>query len=297
MDKFDKNNKKTGGDITKIHKSYLTNNECLFERDICTPNNELNYFIDFLKEMKINIDFSNKQNVIENIKNILHVKKESEIWENNTFKNFVGKEKANYVVKNIFKPIGPSDSYDLLDNFNIDNALKQWCEHSIELFKRKFYHIPYQMIDFDKVKSELSKINIMKLISNGYDCFGVVLNTDVSTGGGKHWFALFSDFKHNGTDKDPYTLEYFNSSGNKPMTEVDIFLERTRYELLKNHGKYLDIIRSAPKRLQHDDNSCGIWSIMYIYSRLKGHPYDWFYKVDANDKDMFLLRSHFFRKK
>jgi len=234
--------------------------------------------------------------VVEVLKKELGVFSESNIWENERFKNYAGINDSTYVLNNYFKPEGPYNSTALLNNFNIDATLKQWKDHSDTLFKCKFYHVPFQMIDFAKTKTELATLDIYNVIKSGYNCLGVVLNTDVNTGRGKHWFCLFCDFKHSGSIDDPYTLEYFNSSGNPPMSEVEIWLQTNKHNMKKTYDKNCSIVRSASRRLQHSQTECGVWSLMYIKSRLENRGVNWFYKVRADDRDMILLRKHLFRK-
>lgn len=283
-----------GGYIPQIDKKP---SECLFEnRKICSSHNEIKYMKDFLAELNIDTENLSDIKVIDLLAENLEVKTEAEIWENKKFKEFVGLNKANNILKNIFKPKGPSNSVALLNNFNIDESLNQWSVNSEKLFGKKFYHIPFQMIDFMKVGSQLSKLNINELIKNEYDCFGVVLNTDVSTGGGKHWFCIYGDLRHKGTSEDPYVLEYFNSSGFPPMEQVIIWMNKVVHDLMKNYKKKCVIHKSANTRLQYSMTECGIWSLMYIKSRLEDHPSDWFYHVNASDHDMIMLRKHLFRK-
>jgi hypothetical protein len=293
----DKINTKIGGYIPESRKEP---NECLFEnRKICSSPNEINIMKGYLKELDLGTSDISDRKVIEILKEELGVSSESAIWENKQFKEFVGEFKANSILKNNFKPIGPADSTALLDNFNIDDSLSQWSKNGQALFGRNFYHISYQMIDFEKVGSKLSKTRLKDIIDNKYDCFGVVLNTDTSEPDhrGKHWFCLFGDFKHAGTKEDPYTLEYFNSSGNPPMTEVDVWMQKAVHDLLKDTKKVCVIVRATNQQLQYSRSECGVFSLMYIYSRLKGHPIDWFNIVKADDVDMIEMRKHFFRKK
>lgn len=286
--------KKLGGHLDDLDKDP---SECIFEKKICTSSNDIKIIKHFLIDEKQieQLDLSDKE-IIEKAKKYLNVDSEAGIWENHKFKHFAGINKSTHIVKNIFKPKGPANSTALLDNFNIDETLSQWSKHSKELFGKKYYHIPFQMIDFDKTGTELSRFSIMELLESEYDCFGVVLNTDISSGRGKHWFCLYGDLNHNGTKEDPYTLEYFNSSGNPPMIQVDIFLKRTVYDLLKETGQYCEIIRSAHKRLQYSQTECGVWSLMYIKSRLDGHPYDYFYKRKTSDAEITEMRKRIFRQ-
>jgi Ulp1 protease family, C-terminal catalytic domain len=228
----------------------------------------------------------------------LDVKKESQLYIHPRVQDFLGGGRvARKTLEDYFKAEGPADSTALLDNFNIDETLDKWAKHSEDIFKgNKFYHIPFQMIDFSRHNTELANLDIPKLIKEGYKSFGVVLNTDVSSGGGKHWFAIYGDLDHKGTDKDPLIIEYFNSSGNSPMREVADWLEAMQHTLLKNYSLEVEIVRSANRRLQNSMTECGVWSLMYLLSRLKNHPSDWFYKTNANDADMIDLRAFLFRK-
>src|SRR5579883_596624 len=216
----------SGGNIQEANTEA---SECTFvNRKICSSPNEINLMKEFIKnnlQIKIPADISNIE-VVELLKKELNVDSEAKIWEHQQFKESIGESKAQLVLKKYFNPVGPSDSIALLDNFNIDDKLEQWSINGMALFQKKFYHIPFQMIDFEKQGTELSRVHLMDLIEKKYDCFGVVLNTDITAPGhgGKHWFCLYGDLKHQGTESDPYTIEYFNSSGNPPMREVDIWM-------------------------------------------------------------------------
>lgn len=289
----------TGGAIPEAN---IEPSICAIEtKKICSSPNELTHMKNFMAEIfpNFNVDKMSDNQVIRELIKYLRVNSEAEIWEHKEFKEFVGENKAMQVLRRIFKPAGPSDSTALLDNWNIDNTLHLWSLHAKVLFHKKFKHIPFQMIDFATIKQNdvsLADEHLWKTLQEGYDCFGVVLNTDISSGGGKHWFCIYGDFQHAGTRDDPYTLEYFNSSGNPPVQEVSVWMEDEIHQLLRDYKKHCDIIRSANKRLQYSNTECGVWSLMYIKSRLQGHPPNWFYTVKADDQDMIDLRKHLFRK-
>jgi hypothetical protein len=282
----------------------LTENECALPGTTAVTGtclapsdkvvHHLRGFLESIPQGRSYTNMSMKHMVLA-LEEILNVPSEAAIWEHPRFRKFVGEQLADEVLASRYKPSGPAHSTALLDNFNIDNSLKQWSKHSGKLFGKKFYHMPFQMIDFRKTGSELSYIDLGELVRKGYDSFGVVLNTDVSTGRGKHWFCIYGDFAHRGTREDPYQLEYFNSSGNVPMDEVAIWLEETCHNFLKYHGKHCEIVRSVPRRLQNSNTECGMWSLLYIRSRLEGKPANWFYVSRTNDADMIEYRSRIFR--
>ena len=225
----------------------------------------------------------------------LKVDTEEKIYTHPSFKQTVGGTKSYEILKKRFKILGPYDTDALLDNFNIDNVLDQWMNIGCEQFNNKFYHIPFKMIDFKFTGPELYHLDIVELIAEGYDSFGVVLNTDVSTGGGKHWFCIYGDLKHKGTEDDPYIVEYFNSSANPPPYEVSEWLNKMKIDTYKNHRKYLDYIYSSHKRLQHSRTECGVWSLVYILNRLENKPPTWLNDKNINDVDMYNYRKFLFR--
>jgi len=129
------------------------------------------------------------------------------------------------------KPPGPFDSKEWFSNVNIDSILEQLED----LFKDKhFLHIYFHMRDFKDFNSDpdekknLNKIVFSEYYKKGIRCFGVVFNTDVSSGSGEHWFAIFGDFT-----KMPFTIEHFNSSGDKPLPEICDLMCKIKHEMIK----------------------------------------------------------------
>lgn len=252
---------------------------------------------DFLRHSGVNMPANTTAaELVRTAKQTLQVPSEADIWEHERVKSYVGRGTSQEILSKRYKPKGPAFSTALLDNFVIDDTLHQWMENS-GVFNRKFYHVKFQMIDFQSQGTELSRLEIGDLVKQGYDCFGVILNTDISSGRGKHWFCLFGDMSTAGTREDPYTLEYFNSSGNPPVSEVSVWMESAVHKLLREHGKHCEIVRSASRRLQHSKTECGMWSLLYIRSRLEGKPYNFFYIASADDADMIRYRSLVFRPK
>ncbi len=252
---------------------------------------------DFLKEKDplYGARMSNKE-MLTRLKKVLNVETESAILEHPDFKSYVGSGVARKVLDSKFKIEGPWDD-TLMDNFKIDYTLDGFASKEFEkLTGKKFYHIPFQMIDFAKVGSELSRVSVPNIIGAGYNAFGVVLNTDVSTGGGKHWFCLYGDLDHKGTEQDPYVIEYFNSSGNAPHTDVTFWMENACKDIMQTLEKHAVTLKAAQRQLQTSRTECGVWSIMYIKSRLEGHPPDWFFKNRTTDADILGFRKYLFRK-
>lgn len=203
---------------------------------------------------------------------------------------------SSLVAERVFKPEGTINATDWLSNTNIDQVLTQYEDLSRFLSNLgKYEHLNYHMIDFmnppPKYKYPLTGTTVYDLIlAKGYDCFGTVLNTDKSSGGGQHWFAMFGDFR----DPKKYTLEIYNCAGG-PMDinlqgwmhqQAAIIKQKTGIECSVENVT-LDVVH------QRDTYSCGIYSIFYIIKRLEKHPYTEFKKVGSVNDQMI----HEFRKK
>ena len=225
---------------------------------------------------------------------------------------------------NNVKPPGPFDSKEWFSNINIDSVLEQFEE----LFKDKnFLHIYFHMRDFKNTnndpeqKKNLNKIKFSECYKKGVRCFGVVFNTDYSTGNGEHWFALFGDFS-----KKPFTIEHFNSSGDGPLPEVCELMCNIKHDMMQylfnyniesksenDCNKYSDgddaneLICNKKYKTnkvkcmnvttiinQKDNHSCGSYSLFYILCRLCGISYKVFEKKEIGDKLMHEFRRNIF---
>lgn len=267
---------------------------CVLGTKVCARHNELLHMRRLLgKEVASD---ATPEVVVAATMRLLDVANEAAIWQHPKMVAVVGAAPAAAIIKSTFKPEGPAGSVALLNNFNIDTTLRLWAENGEKMFGKKFVAIPFQMIDFAEVGSELADVEIVaKMKAGGADAFGVVLNTDVSSGRGKHWFCLYGDLAHAGTAADPIVIEYFNSSGFPPALQVVAWIEKVIMTLESRHKLVAVRHDSVPKQLQKSHTECGVWSLMYIRARLDGHPPGWFYSEGTTDADITRMRALFFR--
>lgn len=118
------------------------------------------------------------------------------------------------------KPEGPRNNNKWYSNFNIDDYFA-----TIEAAHPNYKHVEFATIDFATIGHELGNISITDLIKENKTCFGCVINTDTSAGRGKHWFCVFMNADH---ANKKYTVEFFNSSGNKPVIQVHEWLNKQK---------------------------------------------------------------------
>lgn len=211
----------------------------------------------------------------------------------------------------VLKPPGPRHTTALLSNFDIDGVLEHWAAECTD-----FHNCPFAMMDFltadsycqlrhvrghDLLAGRLEQTvfdetaaGLRRTVRRPNRTLGCVLNTDVSTGPGKHWVCVFVDCRGDGA----WTIEYFNSSGNPPPSPVVQWAARVAGEL--------DAARDDPKkpparleavsdvRHQKSNTECGVYSLYYIRSRLDGRPSSDFANWVVPDDAMVEFRRHLF---
>jgi hypothetical protein len=184
-------------------------------------------------------------------------------WSDTYNKQIVNCWPRNYRIKQFaeeFKVSGPANSNDWLSNVHIDETLTQ-----LSIANPGFIHIPYQMRDFQKQRTELAIFDFAKAYKSGMKTFGCVLNTDSSRGPGEHWYCLFGDFT-----SEPIRIEYFNSTGDYPQSEVHDWLTKLQYRLQDELKKKVEIITVMSRGVQQNSDDCGVYCLYYIWSRLGG---------------------------
>ena len=270
--------------------------ECIIkENDICSNKEIINKLIEFYKKI---IEKNKKVASSQNIKNImiglykiLGCSSESCVIVHPQFKNFV--KNNGLILNNLkenFMPDGPSHSKEWLSNKNIDEVLEIY-KKMLNLNASNFLHINCQLRDFEKYNTGLSKINWYQKINSGIKFFCVVINTDYTGGSGIHWFCIFGDFKK----KNNYTLEYFNSSGDPPLPEINKWLYKIKNIISKKMSTFINVVYVNKFNHQTDNSSCGVYCLYYIWCRINNIPYEYFQKFRVPDELMYEFRKYLFR--
>lgn len=244
--------------------------------------------------------------------------------------DFIGKEVSPAAVNRMhaetyarFKPSGPRNSTELLSNFDIDGVLQRWAGE--DKFGA-FFNCPFAMMDFEREEYLFDQVHMpevlfgrvsQKIIPAGTarpttvrrkcDMFACVLNTDVSTGAGKHWVCVTVDMRGEPTEASPWTVEYFNSAGNPPPRAATRWLAKTADSLidhlsskLKDSGDARSVSRLirtvAVTSVTHQKSrtECGLYTLFYIRSRLEGNPISMFTRQRVHDREMTEFRRHVF---
>lgn len=125
-------------------------------------------------------------------------------------------------------------------------------------------------IDFDKrsktgtcLVSSLCSMDIKGLYKKGYTQIGIVFNTDVSTGPGQHWIALFCDIR---PDLEFPRITYFDSYAHTPEKEIKVLMKRWKdsWDSTKIHSKPM-IMTFNKTQHQYEDSECGMYCLYFHY--------------------------------
>jgi len=152
-------------------------------------------------------------------------------------------------------------------------------EHNYEKLFKGYKFLGCVSIDFD-LRSETGKcivdalcsIKLHDLYRKGYTQMGIVINTDVHTGPGEHWVALFCDIS---PELENPRVTYFDSYARHPEKEIKTLMRRWRDEWLKVgiHSKPMETDYNTTRH-QFKDSECGMYCIYFHYCCLNNIPMD-----------------------
>ncbi|MDE2097446.1 MAG: hypothetical protein KGL39_09395 [Patescibacteria group bacterium] len=220
----------------------------------------------------------------------------------------LAKGKIAAEIERSFKTAGPRNSTELLNNFQIDATLQRWARVYPE-----FFPYPFAMMDFDRNGDAFGRLDIGDILDGkvphsigpGFapvrrpaKCAGCVVNTDVSTGPGKHWVAVFVDCRPVRDAPELWTVEYFNSAGRPPPKPMIAWMERTKERLERYRGNSnVETVAVTSISHQQSQTECGVYSCFFLRARLDGVPYSFFQdpKNIISDVEMTKFRHYLFR--
>jgi hypothetical protein len=221
-------------------------------------------------------------------------------------KDVISPERLDIELETRFKTEGPRLTTDLLNNYNLDETLQRWA-----VTFKGFYPCPFAMMDFSTNGDLFGTISmadclygkqsayfgkVLGDITTTFDTLGCVVNTDTSSGKGKHWVAVFVDCR----DSKKWTIEYFNSAGRPPTKEITKWMAKQKHILedyIEENKLNIDVETIAVTDLEHQDSKteCGMYALFYIRSRLEGKSYELFFRHLVPDSEMYEFRRHVFR--
>jgi len=166
-------------------------------------------------------------------------------------------------------------------------------------YKRLFSNYEYVgtfPMDFGKksdmgtcLVSALCSMDIRKLASKGKTQIGIVFNTDVSTGPGQHWVAVFCDLR---PELEYPRMTYFDSYAQSPEKEIQTLMSRWKQEwdASGRHSKPMELTYNKTKH-QRKNTECGMYCVYFHYCCLMEIPME----KRISDEVMEAIRGVLFR--
>lgn len=220
------------------------------------------------------------------------------------FKKLSDLNKTKQLHDYTFKPVGPKNSHEWLNTYNINDIFKQY-----EIVYPDFKFMGAQPRDFDKLPSTgIPSMDFEKLLKQGIYRIGFIFNLDTHNQSGSHWVAMFTDLMKK-------QIYYIDSVGEAPMQEftdlmnrIKTFLEstepsnfcdymKTEVAECKKPIKHKIDMRYNKKQHQKGNSECGVYSISFILRLLDGETFDEITKQRVSDEEIQLCRKAYFRKK
>ncbi len=238
--------------------------------------------------------------VVKDVKNKTGCNTEICILRNKKVIEKIGDDVITEEISKNFKLSGPVD-ITLLSNINIDDAiLNQWMVAFPDFFNMGFTMSDFDQrnldrnIETDRTGNGLGRNNIANIYEAGFKTAASVLNTDVHSGAGKHWMAMFIDMR----SPKLITIEFFNSSGNIPQINFKNWMSAAK-TILEEKVKGAEVKDLVVTRYmhQHSRTECGVYALYYIWARLNGIPYSVFRSSRVPDELMLEFRQHLFAGK
>lgn len=197
-------------------------------------------------------------------------------------------------LKETFRPEMPNDweknPFEWLSTTDIKRVMKQY-EKKYPSF---LFMGPVPSDCPSEITCSLSGIEVEVLINRlGKTKLGVIYNLDKHDDPGSHWVATYFDFKKG-------IILYFDSVGLPPPKLIMNFLKKMKKSCEDYYINNLDIKKNIDiyvntTRFQFGDSECGIFSMHFIISNLKGDNIHKMEKSEINDRIMNKLRKKYYR--
>jgi hypothetical protein len=159
-----------------------------------------------------------------------------------------------------------------LSSTDIDKLEKQF-----EKLFAEYKHLGTFPMDFDSksetgecLVSALCSIDIQSLAQKGSTQIGIIFNTDVSTGPGEHWVAVFCDIR---PELAYPRMTYFDSYAQKPEKEIKRLMKRWKeqWDATGLHSQPMKLTYNKTRH-QYKDSECGMYCVYFHYCCLTGIP-------------------------
>ena len=190
-----------------------------------------------------------------------------------------------------FKPEHPKEwlknPYEWLSSTDIRKVMKQY-----EYKYKNFLFLGPAPVDCPSaIECSLTNLEVVDLYNMGKKNVGIIFNLDKHNEPGSHWVSFYFDINKG-------DIFYFDSTGEDPPKLILSFLYKMKEsckDFFNRTGKSNNVdIYVNNTQFQFGNTECGIFSMYFIISFLKGKNMDELKKKDFNDTYMNKLRKKFY---
>ncbi|ARF10817.1 Ulp1 protease [Hokovirus HKV1] len=302
--------KNTDNDLKTIIEQYSTESNTNDIKSVdkkCAPGIKFGQYscisLDVLVKLATNYNKHNPNNMIELNRNyeILYPKKYKkylvdELTEK--FKNTCSNQHCwlttKYAEKIIdkynkklteifFRPIGPQGKFTWLNTININQVMDQF-HHLYD----DFIFLGAVPMDFMQVASYkyIQNLQVKELLEHKKTRIGIIYNLDNHNQPGSHWVAGYIDI-------NKPVIYYYDSYATRPGKRVREFYDKLQKDIKATTQKE-PIIDYNKTRNQYGDSECGMFSLYFIISLLKGIDFEKACKEMPDDKTINEKRKELF---
>jgi hypothetical protein len=250
------------------------------------------------------------QEEIENLRHVYNKKfkgniqagSSEQVWKEilNKFATKCRTGKSKCIISHMIgKPKAPDSWITKPTDWLSDQDINK-LEDEFEILFKGYKFLGCVSIDFDLKSPEgkcivdtLCSTNLKDLYKQGKDQIGIIFNTDVHTGPGEHWMALYCDLR---PEVDP-RITFFDSYGRSPESEIKRLMLRWKLEwdATKIHDKEIETTYNITKH-QYKNSECGVYCIYFLTSLLDGKTFEEVINNIISDDKMNAKRKEFFSK-
>lgn len=210
------------------------------------------------------------------------------------------KQKTSKLHKHTFKPLGPKNTTEWLNTYNINDVFSQY-----EKIYPDFKFMGAVPRDFDKLKSTgIKDLDFGKLVRSGIYRIGFIFNLDNHDESGSHWVSMFANLIKG-------QIYFIDSVGEEPANEFKVLMKRIKAfcetnmrkqfcEANKQNSYCHSGINNVDMRYntvqhQHGSSECGVYSISFILRLLDGETFDEIVNNKVSDEEIQICRQSYFR--
>ena len=198
--------------------------------------------------------------------------------------------------KKSFKPKKPSE-WDKDPNTWLTTSQLELILNQLQDKYNDFKHYGALPMDFEKrtsndcISGDLCNIDLQTHIKENKPKIGVIFNLDDHDEPGSHWTSMYIELEP--CCRDTPSIYYFDSVGTKPPKEIFSLVDKLQeqYKLINNNP--LDFLYNDIQH-QYKNTECGIYSLHFLESMLKGENFEEYIKNKNNDEYMEKFRKYYF---